>query len=260
MWKIVRWQFTIAVVVLLLGVPFALAQQGEKAAPPKLPTVKQLRDALNCNVQIAENVQVTLPTGLKYLEEHAKKEGKVIAIEIDSKGIAMANEGGGDVETAQVKLTKREHPLLLRVALQEILSQFQATNDQGQLTFAIVEGRILVGTRESLRASVLNQPVNIEAEAVPLRKVLKHLAEQTGVNLVLDPRIKEEPKVTMEVHEITLNTAVRLLAEMADLTAIRLQNYVFFITTKERADRLRKEQSEWIEPPVGYPQRQPGIG
>ena len=39
---------------------------------------------------------------------------------------------------------------------------------------------------------------------------------------LLDPRIKEEPKVTVEVHEMALTTAVSLLAEMSDLNVVRL--------------------------------------
>jgi hypothetical protein len=261
MWKIFRWQFTVAVVVLLLGVPFADAQNGEKAVSLKMPTVKDLRDALSCEVTITENAQVTLPQGIKLLEKQARDQGRVIAIDFDANAIAKANEGAGDVETTQVRITKRDHPILLRVALQEILNQFMATNEEGRLAYAIVEGRILVAPPKSLQSSVLRQPVSVEAEAMPLRKLLKQLADQTGVNLVLDPRIKEEPKVTIEVHEVSLNTAIRLLAEMTDLTAIRTQEDVYFITTKERADRLRKEQGEWNVPAPGQrPKADIGIG
>jgi hypothetical protein len=77
----------LALVVLLLAGPFALAQQGEKAPPRKLPTVKQLREALNCNVQWTENLQVPLPQALKLLEEAADHKGKYIVIHLDTAAI-----------------------------------------------------------------------------------------------------------------------------------------------------------------------------
>jgi hypothetical protein len=244
----VRRHLSIALVVLLLAGPFTLAQQAEKAPPRKLPTVKQLRDALNCNFMFGESVNVPLPQALKFFEDHAADKGKYLVIHLDSAAIKKANESTPDIETVNVRLTKTEHPVLLKVALQSVLNQFESTNNEGRLAFAIVEGRVLIGPPRTLRETVLTQPVSIEAESVPLRTILKQLSDRTGVNLVLDPRLKEEPKATVEVHEMALTTAVSLLAEMSDLNVVRLPDDGFFLTTKERGDRIRKEQKEGLFP------------
>jgi hypothetical protein len=97
-------------------------------------------------ITFTENAQVPLPLALKLLEDSMKAQGKKLSILIDSKAVAAGNEGAGDVETTQVKLTKREYPITLGTALQEIISQFQSTNDRGALTWMIRRNYVEVTT------------------------------------------------------------------------------------------------------------------
>jgi len=61
------------------------------------------------------------------------------------------------------------------------------------------------------------------------------------VNLVLDGRHEKEgaAKVSLQLEDVPLETAVRLLAEMAGLKALRLNN-TMFVTTKDIAAELRQ--------------------
>jgi hypothetical protein len=86
-------------------------------------------------------------------------------------------------------------------------------------------------------------------DKVPLEDALKDLAEQADFNVMLDNRAAEKGKtpVTARLRNTPLDTAVRLLADMADLRAVHLDN-VLYVTTKENAGamdaRLEKEKRE----------------
>jgi hypothetical protein len=197
-------------------------------------SVAKARAALNGLVMYTETARYPLPVSLKYLEDQMRAQGKAIDIDLDLTAIRKARPDLCDVEQLQVLLTKRERPFLLKYALQEIL-------DQHDLAFALVLGRILVGPRAAVLRRAVEQPVNLDAEGVDLRQVLRRLADQTGVNIVLDSRAKAVPKVTLVAHEMPLRAAVRVLAEMADLKAVLVPGNVFYLTTKERADLFRRE-------------------
>src|SRR5438309_2064829 len=78
------------------------------------------------------------------------------------------------------------------------------------------------------------------------RKVLDDVAdmryEGRSLNVVVDPRLKDkaDAKVTLKLDDVPLETAVRLLAEVAELRAVRMNN-VLFVTTPERAEKLRPD-------------------
>jgi hypothetical protein len=237
--QIVRTQFTITVVVLLLSGPYALAQNGRRVPHPNPLTAQKLRDGLNSKLALTEPVQTTLPVVLRLLEDQANYQGKPMSIALDRSSLGQVEIE--DVDNLPVRLFRSEDPIALKVALRDIVSQFG-------LTYAIAEGRVLVGPRTAIIERVYNQAVNLNVEEVPLRKVLRQLADQTGVNLVLDSRIKEELKTTMAVRDMSLKTTVRLLAEMSDLQAVPLREDGFFLTNKENAARLRMEKQEWAVP------------
>lgn len=76
-------------------------------------------------------------------------------------------------------------------------------------------------------------------------QALKELANRTGANIVLDVRTKEKGKspINANLQQVPLETAVRMLADMADLKAIVLDN-ALYVTTEENAKKLVKEHRE----------------
>lgn len=90
--------------------------------------------------------------------------------------------------------------------------------------------------------------VHATLEKCPLEDAVKELAEQSGFNVVLDNRATERAKTTVSARLLNtpLDTALRLLADMADMRAVHLDN-VLYVTTKENAAtleaRLEKERA-----------------
>jgi hypothetical protein len=95
--------------------------------------------------------------------------------------------------------------------------------------------------------------VHRKFDKVPLDQVLNELADLTDFNIVLDPRTAEKGKVAVTARFLNtpLDTAVRYLADMADLRSFQQDN-MLYVTSKENAAiweaRLRKERG--LEEPL----------
>ncbi len=79
----------------------------------------------------------------------------------------------------------------------------------------------------------------------PLAQALPRLAESSDYNVVADPQAGEQlrTKITAQLHNVPIETSVRLLANMAGLSMVKLDN-VFYVTTPEKAEALHKEQTK----------------
>lgn len=124
----------------------------------------------------------------------------------------------------------------LRHAVQRMLNPYN-------LTFVILDDAVLITTEEMGLARQMRQRVNVQVEQKPLADALKDLAKTTALNLVIDPRLAKEAQmpVTLQVEDATLETAVRLLAEIGGMKSVRLGN-VLFVTNEARAEKIRREE------------------
>jgi hypothetical protein len=121
----------------------------------------------------------------------------------------------------------------LRDGLRQALAPFN-------LKCGVTKDGIFISTEEGLTNKQLRQRVSVDCDGTPFAATIKQLAADTGANVVLDPRLKDKANaaVTLKLDDVPLETAVRLLSEVADLGAIRMNN-VLFVTTAERAEKLR---------------------
>src|SRR6185369_17926491 len=97
----------------------------------------------------------------------------------------------------------------------------------------------------------MRQRVSVDVAGEPMSKAIKDLARKTGITLLIDPRVAKEAstKVSLQLDDATAEIAVRLLAELADLKAVRMGN-LLFVTNDARAEKIRKEE---IANPVNNP-------
>ena len=135
----------------------------------------------------------------------------------------------------------------LKTALRTVLEPYG-------LTYAVVGDTLVVTTEQAAVARVMRQRVNVEFDKVEFAQALKQLSKDTGANLLLDSRVEKEAQnaVSLELEDVPLETAVRLLSEMAGLKPVRVGN-VLFITDKKNAAELRND------PDLGGAPGQPGI-
>jgi RNA polymerase sigma factor (sigma-70 family) len=78
---------------------------------------------------------------------------------------------------------------------------------------------------------------------VGLEQALEEIADATGYNIVVDVRVEEKAsvKVSARLMNVPVDTAVRLLADMAGLTVVRIDN-VFYITSAENARKMATDK------------------
>ena len=79
----------------------------------------------------------------------------------------------------------------------------------------------------------------------PLGEALKKLADDTPWSLVLDARVGDKAKleITTTLKSVPLDTAVRILADMADLQPVIMDNVIYVTTRRTPSTRGRSPKT-----------------
>jgi type II secretory pathway component HofQ len=176
----------------------------------------------------------SLPAAIEALREQTK-----LNIILDRASLLQM---GLEPETFVLNLKLKN--VKLRTILKHTLGQFNLTH--------MVEQDVLYITGEAQAMErQIRQRVNIDFEKLPLDQALRQLSRETGVNLVIDPRHASKIKetVTLKLEDVPLEIAVRLVSEVAGLRSVRQAN-VIFVTSREVAAELRKEETGAVDIPI----------
>ncbi len=203
--------------------PAVLVAAGADAKEQATPAEK-VKKQLDQNVSV-EITDQTLTLALNQLREQTK-----INFVLDKLGIQQM---GQDPDQMPVNVKLKD--VKARTALRSILSPYN-------LGYAIIGDTILIGNDDMVMQRQMKQRVSLDLEKADLAAALKQLSKETATNLLLDTRAAKEGKtaVSLEMEDVPLDTAVRLLAEMAGLKPVRVGN-VLLVTTKAHAAELRSD-------------------
>jgi type II secretory pathway component HofQ len=122
--------------------------------------------------------------------------------------------------------------------------------DKAEVMFVISADNTIVITTSTAVRAMLGKPngpllplVWEDFEDTSISEALEHVATSSGYNVVVDPQVhdKVQIKATARLRNVPTDTAVRLLAAMADVSVVQMDN-VFFLTTADKAKQLRQEQ------------------
>jgi len=169
------------------------------------------------------------------------RERSGLAINVDQ--MAFMQMGlNGDIPMPQVEVKAKNEKA--GAVLRRLLNGHR-------MNYVILEDSLLVTTEDSAVVRQMRQRVNVEVEEVPLKKAVQELAKKHGINLVIDPLVKQtvDTPVTLQLDNTGVETALRLLAEMANLKAIRMGN-VMFITNEAKAKKIREEEAHQLDNPL----------
>jgi hypothetical protein len=110
------------------------------------------------------------------------------------------------------------------------------------LRFGLTQEGLFISTEDGVITRQLRQRVTVDCDGTEFAAVVKQLATDTAVNVVVDPRLGDKAKkaVTLKLEDVPLETAIRLLAEVTDMRAVRSSN-VLFITTPEKAKDFKDD-------------------
>jgi hypothetical protein len=236
-----RWRL-LAALVVLGGTPVfsrAASPPSADAQAKSASPADKIRKALDQTLTLDVNEQ-PLQLAINQLREQTK-----INFVLDR---FVMQQMGMDPDSAQVTVKLKD--VKARTALRMILSPYN-------LSYAIVGDTVLISTDEIAMFKQMRQRVSLDLEKVEMAKALKQLARDTATNLIVDVRAAKEAQavVTLQMEDVPLETAVRLMAEMAGLKPVRVGN-VLFVTTKANANEMRQDPDLAPNPQAGNPQAQ----
>jgi hypothetical protein len=102
------------------------------------------------------------------------------------------------------------------------------------------------GTDTTPMATPIGPLVQRTWEQVSLAEAVRQIVEDTEANIVIDPRAREKANanvITARLRNVPLRTAVRILADMAGLEVIQIDN-VYYVSSPEHIQKLTKEQEK----------------
>jgi RNA polymerase sigma factor (sigma-70 family) len=183
-----------------------------------------------------------------------KTEYNVICV-INQRAFEEDLGGGRDIGETDISLIP-EMRVSLAAYLRIVLDRISFDEPNKEAVFLVRRDYIEITTSPFARRELgyrSEMPFNNERplppliwdafDAVALTEILPRLAETSGYNVVADPKAGEklQTKITAQLRNVPVETAVRLLANMAGLSMVRLDN-VFYVTTAENAKQMREEQ------------------
>jgi type II secretory pathway component GspD/PulD (secretin) len=199
-----------------------------KEAPKAPAAAEKIRKTLD-QILLLDYEGQSLEEAMRHLKEKTQIHFMVDQFALQNMGIPV-----GEVP---MQVSLKGNGIKVRQALQRMLNPYG-------LTYVVLDDGVLVTTEDFGIQRQMRQRTPVDVKDVPLHKALRDLAKQTGVNLVIDPRVMKQAQasVSLEVEDATVETAMRLLAELGDLKAVRMGN-VLFVTNDARAEKIRREES-----------------
>jgi hypothetical protein len=226
------------VFALVLAAVVLVARAEEKQAAPLSARLKQPVDFKG----IDADPKMTLEEALDLL---AKEYG----LKFDVNEAAFKGEQAEDVLSKPVveqSIRKMSHVPLAAV-LRKVLARVPS---ESGATYILRDGTVEITTHASVIKEIWGDAysgpylplVNATVDKRPLEDALKELAAATEYNIVLDSRSAEKAKIPVSATfaNTPLDTAVRLLADMADLKPFLVDN-VIYVTTRERAKQMEEQ-------------------
>ena len=237
--------FAMGIVLALIS---ALAPAGQPDAPKTKPvpnSPEKVRNALDQTVTLTDQLKnaANLNDFLQVLEAELK-----LKFDIDDK--AFAAQGANNIlATDYTKVPQlRVKDVKVKDLLRNLLAYIVLSSDAA--TYVVVGDTIILTTDHSAPYRVFKQRVSLDCDAEELSMTLRRLADRTGATLVLDARADEaKTTVTLQLNDVTLETAAILLAERVRLKAVRVGNAVF-LTTKDHASEMLQVK---VDPTAGTP-------
>ena len=216
---VLAWAATPA---LLSAAPAAPDKDGKADNP-----IEKLHAALDKTITIKIEKQP-----LSVAVEMLKKKTDILIV-LDSLTIQQQLGFIPDQPPAPVDVDAKDQPV--RTVLRAIVAPYG-------LSYAAVGDSVVITTEDVAMLRQMHQRVNVDLSKVEFTTALRQLAKETATNLILDSRAEKDAsaKVSLQLEDVPLETAVRLLSEMANLKPVRVGN-VLFVTKKDIANELRND-------------------
>jgi hypothetical protein len=234
--------FTPLPVVLMAWLMFVAVPEGsaDNTAAAESHAVLQL---LNENLDFRDfQGDMTLKEFCGILMEKLAGKGKEFPILIDLRAFRSENAKANDILDSPVRLPFYRNPIPAITALQIALSR-----SEHPATFLIQSGVVIITTKKQASPSpLLKQTVTAAFNNRPLADALAELSATTGASIVVDGRLGDKAKKPVTAflkNDVTLDAALRMLTDMADLKVVFLDSGIY-VTSPVAAQAMLKEMKE----------------
>ncbi len=230
----------------VVGIVVSLAVLSWAAPPSKeAPTLAQKMNQ-RVNFSGLEDARATLTDALDKISKVYN-----VSFEINDRAFEMDQlKDVARTPVAETPIPEMKNARLSRV-LRTILRRVPAPSGT---TYSLRDDHIEITTNAFQRAEIWGAYrgpflplVNVTFDKCPLADAARELADQAEFTVLVDSRAGDKAKtpVSARLLNTPLDTALRLLCDMADLRTVHLDN-VLYVTTKENAEameeRLEKEK------------------
>src|SRR5262249_28981111 len=161
----------------------------------------------------AEKVKKALATTTEVSFENQSLEAAVSSLADTAKVNLVIDRWtiqqlGLDPMQLQVNLKLKDAKV--STALRSVLNPYN-------LSYAVIGDTVVVTTEDMAVYRQLKQRVSVDYDKVQLGNALKKLAKETGTSLIVDSRVLKdaEAAISLQLDDVPLETAVRLMAESA---------------------------------------------
>ena len=219
--------------------PAWFAPDGAGERPLPTPAVR-LREKLTLPVNLDKGIDHSTPLkdALEFLADRYD-----VSIIVDTRGFERIGVQQAEEQPAWLpRMTGVELQAVLRMLLAQI------RGDDAHGTFVIRGSHIVITTTAHVdtgnwRLADFAPPlVNLACTGRPLGEILQTIGDQSGVNVILDERVLAKARKPLTIHgcELRVDDAARLVAHMAGLQAVFLDN-VIYVTDAEQGQALHAE-------------------
>ena len=181
----------------------------------------------------------TLKEAIGLMYDKLASQGIDLPILVDHAAFRDQNPDAPDIYESVVKFAPYPKKMAIATMLQIALSQVPT----GDTMFVIRRGAITITTAKHAGMEVmLKQKVTAKFDKRPIDEVIHELAEQTGVSIQLDNRVKDKQVAVVSAlfrNDTSLHDALVMLADMANLQVVELPTGVY-VTSPANAEVLKK--------------------
>jgi hypothetical protein len=176
---------------------------------------------------------------LKNLWQSLGDEGKKLGLRVDAQAFANENPDVMPVLDVPVRLPASPKKLSLAASLAVALGRVPINN----ATYFVSRGYIEITTYDRAYGitGISRGWIGPQTFQGPLEEVLDEMAEITGHNILIDPKVKDKVKTVVKakfINKVEFSTALAVLTEMAGLSFtphMDMGKGIYYVTTKENA-------------------------
>jgi hypothetical protein len=241
-------------VVLLFLLPSSVTRAADSAAEAK--RAAEVRKKLEATIDFSgfPDPDTKFEDALAYLQRIVN-----VSFEINQKAF---NEEM--IENLAEKPIGRTFPKMTNISVERVLPRIlERVPSPSGATFVVRGGVVEITTRRQAsplrwrwgQVERVNSDEELPSPKPPeitfafekrdLRDALQEIADATGVNIVLDGRAQDKGRtpITATMRNAGVPSALTVLADMADLAVVPLEDAVY-VTTKENAKTMRSEREK----------------